>query len=78
MPKLGQEENQPIIPLSRPQSYVIDVISERTGEPIYRVNEASIEELQDIVVYYHSKLEEIKRQFDTVNDTVNDSLGYGI
>jgi len=68
--------NVPVIPESKPQAYVINVYSERSGSDIHRVTDATIEELQDIVVFMHTQLEESKRLTERSLSGVNRALGY--
>lgn len=64
------------VPESRPQNYVVDVFSERTGQPIYYVNDATMEELRDMVCFYHAQLEEVKKAIDSTKTVVDNALGY--
>lgn len=64
------------IPESRPQNYVVDVFMEKTGQPVYYVNDATIEELRDMVCFYHAQLEEVKKSIDSTKTVVDQALGY--
>lgn len=70
------DPNTPSVPVTKPQAYIVDLYSERTASPIHRVTDATHEELQDIVVFYHGKLEESKRLLESALNGVNSALGY--
>lgn len=69
-------ENLPEIPEARSNNYIVDVFTIRGGAPVHRVNEATIEELRDMVCFYHSELEEVKKVLDAAKERADKSLGY--